>query len=191
MKKLILDMEGREPIRLIALTDGLFATVLTILVLDIKVPALPPQPGSSLVDILIELWPHIFSYILTFMVAGIYWLSHHRDFHYIVRYNRRLLWFNLMFLLFVGLFPFSTATMSRGFPDPFSWDIYAGNMVMVGLMFFLTWSYASTHGLVDPLLTRAHARYMGLRHLEMPALFLVSAVVQHLWPMGDGGPWVL
>jgi uncharacterized membrane protein len=189
VKKFGLDVEGREPARLIALTDGLFATVLTILVLDIRLP--PRTPGGSLVDALVELWPHLFSYVLTFFMAGLFWIAHHRDFRHIIRYNRRLLWFNLMFLLFIGITPFSTAAMSSGFPDPFAWDLYAGNMVTAGLMFFLTWSYAATHGLVDASLPRAHARYLGLRHLISPAVLIASALVQHTVPNGFWGPWVL
>jgi uncharacterized membrane protein len=189
VKKLSLDAEGKEPVRLIALTDGLFATVLTILVLDIRLPQ--PQSSGSVLDTLFELWPHLFSYVLTFLIAGVFWLSHHRDFHYIVRYNRRLLWFNLMFLLFVGLFPFSTAEMSRRFPDPFAWDLYAGNMVMAGLMFFLMWSYAVAHNLVDPSLPRPQTRYNGLRHLVMPVIFIASALAQHLRPEGYWGPWLI
>ena len=91
--------------RLIALSDGLFATVLTILVLDLKLDLAPNAISTDIFHSLVALWPHMFSYFLTFLVTGLYWLGHHRIFDHIVRYDRRLLWYNLMFLLIEFLTP--------------------------------------------------------------------------------------
>ncbi len=141
---------GTDLTRLRALSDGLFATVLTILVLDLKLPDLSPLVSQG--DIrraFDELAIRLFSYVLTFIVAGVSWMSHHNDFEYIERYNRRLLWYNLMFLLFVGLLPFSTAGLGNGL-NAFSWSIYAMNIIAIGVMSALTWGYAYTHRLVNP-----------------------------------------
>jgi uncharacterized membrane protein len=123
---------GNDLTRLLALSDGFFATVLTILVLDLKLPdlSLLVSQGDTR-RILDELAIRLFSYVLTFVVAGLYWISHHGDFGYIERYNRRLLWYNLMFLLFVGLLPFSTAGLGNGL-NVFSWSIYALNVMAMG-----------------------------------------------------------
>jgi uncharacterized membrane protein len=159
----------------VALSDGLFATVLTILVLDLKLPELAQSAGSrELTQAIGELWPHLFSYVLTFTVTGMFWLAHHRFFDYVLRCDRRLLWFNLSFLLFVGLVPFTTATLSRHAPTGFFWTVYAANMIGTGVTLALTCAYALSHGLADPELPPELVRYLAVRPLVMPAVFLVS-----------------
>ncbi len=185
------DTEWYEPTRFIALSDGLFATVLTILVLDLKLPGLAQAAGtSSLRAVLLDLWPHLFGYVITFLVAGLYWLAHHRACGYIVRTNLTFLWNNLMFLLFVGLFPFSTAGLGDHF-SPLTWSIYALDMAAAGAMLFLIWGYASSHGLVDPQVPTGFRRYLGMRYLITPGLFLVSIGVEYALPQTSLAAWLL
>ena len=66
------EVEGDQPLRLVALSDGVFATVLTLLVLDLKLPDLVQSVQAGPTHFMNELWPHIFSYFLTFLVAGTY-----------------------------------------------------------------------------------------------------------------------
>ena len=79
--------KGKEPLRLLALSDGLFATVLTLLVLDLGTPAALNAGGGNITAFVKEIGPHLFSYVLTFWVAGTYWLAHHRDFEYVTSYD--------------------------------------------------------------------------------------------------------
>lgn len=182
-RQLRLRAEGDDPGRLLALSDGLFATVLTILVLDLKLPDISHLASAGdVLRVINELGLHLFSYLLTFVVAGVFWLAHHADFNQIIRYNHRLLWYNLMFLLCVGLLPFSTASISNNNLGIGSWSIYAMNIVAIGVMLSLTWGYAYTHGLTDPALPRRAARYQGLRHLITPGVFLISIGVIVLAP---------
>ena len=183
--------EGNDLTRLLALSDGLFATVLTILVLDLKLPDLSQvasqgDPRRALDDLAIRL----FSYVMTFIVAGVFWMSHHSDFRYVERYNRRLLWYNLMFLLFVGLLPFSTAGLGNGL-TVFSWSIYALNIMAIGVMSALTWGYAYTHRLMNSEMPRQLARRQGFRHLITPGVFLISIGVAYLAPNAYLAPWSL
>jgi uncharacterized membrane protein len=178
--KLILDTKGGEPVRLLALSDGLFATVLTILVLDLKLELAPDAGPADFTHSIALLWPHLFSYVLTFLVTGLYWLGHHRNFDHIVHYDRRLLWYNLMFLLFVGLLPFTTSLIQG--VNPVLWSFYALNMVFIGLILALIWGYSYTHGLVDPEIGSQPARYLLYRQLAAPAVFLLSAGIGFLSP---------
>ncbi len=182
---------GNDLTRLLALSDGLFATVLTILVLDLKLPDLSQAVSQGDTrSVLGDLAIRLFSYLLTFIVAGVFWMSHHTDFGYIERYNRRLLWYNLMFLLFVGLLPFSTAGLGNGL-TAFSWSIYAINIMAIGVMSALTWGYAYTHQLMNSELPRRVAQYQGLRHLITPGMFLISIGVASLAPQAYLAPWSL
>jgi TMEM175 potassium channel family protein len=185
----------KEPLRLVALSDGLFATVLTLLVLDLRIPdAIHADPGGMAV-FLKWLGPHLFSYLLTFFVAGNYWLAHHRDFDYITHYDRRLLGYNLLFLLFVGLFPFSTASVSQvGFSNdayPTYWAIYCANIILAGILLTLTWGYAMSHGQVEPETTREQSRHIIVRQMTTPAVFLISIGAEFLFPQAFLGPYTL
>jgi uncharacterized membrane protein len=188
-------MEGKEPLRLLALSDGLFATVLTLLVLDLRIPEALAAEGGTVTAFIKSLGPHLFSYLLTFWVAGTFWLAHHRNFDHVDHYDRALLGYNLLFLLFVGLFPFSTATVSLGgFQSgdyPFYWAVYAANIILAGVMLELTWNYAVSHGLLTEDTTRRESRYITLRQSVTPAVFLLSIIVEYLLPQAFLGPCTL
>jgi TMEM175 potassium channel family protein len=186
---------GKEPLRLIALSDGLFATVLTLLVLDLRIPDGLNIAGGNMTTFARWIGPHLFSYLMTFFVAGNYWLAHHRDFEHIIRFDRHLLAYNLIFLLFVGLLPFTTASISQvsatrsSFP-PY-WAMYAANFVLAGIMLSVIWLYAMSHGLVDPGTTRQESRYIMVRQIVNPAVFLLSIGAEYLFPQAFLGPWFL
>ena len=168
---------GEDVTRALNLSDGLFAIVLTLLVLDLRLPE------SARVDVLAalgDLWPRVLSYLITFLVAGQYWAAHHWDFEHIVRYDRRLLWLNLMFLLSVSLLPFSTSLLGEVASG--GWNVYAVNMLLVGLTLTAVWGYAVSRDLADPMLTPVFRRYVMLRHLVTPSVFLVSMAVAALAP---------
>jgi uncharacterized membrane protein len=186
---------GKEPLRLLALSDGLFATVLTLLVLDLRIPEALNTPGGNPANFTRWVGPHLFSYFMTFFVGGVYWLAHHRNFDRIIRYDRGLLGYNLLFLLFIGLFPFSTAAISQAGLTisvyPFYWAIYAANMIFAGIMLNLTWLYAVSHGLVDPEPTPQERRYITARQIINPTVFLLSIGAEFLFPRFFLGPWFL
>lgn len=186
---------GKEPLRLVALSDGLFATVLTLLVLDLRIPDALNTAGGDVSAFGRWLGPHLFSYLMTFFVAGNYWLAHHRDFDHIIYYDRSLLGYNLLFLLFVGLFPFTTATISLVSSTPSSypayWAMYAANFILAGIMLTVTWLYAVSHAMVDPEITNREKQYILARQIFNPAVFLVSIGVEYLIPRAYLGPWIL
>jgi len=176
----------KDPSRLIGLSDGVFATVLTLLVLDLRVSEIFNAGGGNTYQILKSIGPHLFSYLLTFLVAGSYWLRHHRDFDQIVSYDRGLLSYNLLFLLFIGLLPFSTAIISldesQSMNYSFYWAIYAANIALAGIMLTLTWNYAASHHLIYPERTQAYYWNITLRGLMIPFVFLLSIVSEYLFP---------
>jgi uncharacterized membrane protein len=88
--------------RLEAFSDGVIAILITIMVLELKVPN-----GSGLRD-LATLLPHLFSYILSFIYIGIYWNNHHHMLHMTQRVNGKILWANLHLLFWLSLLPFAT-----------------------------------------------------------------------------------
>jgi uncharacterized membrane protein len=179
-------------IRLIGLSDGLFATVLTVLVLDLRIPDALSAGDGNINTFLKWIGPHLFSYLLTFLVTGTYWMGHHRDFDLVIHSDRSLLSYNLLFLLFIGLLPFSTAAVSlvslKGNVYSFYWTIYALNIILAGIMLTLTWEYAVRHGFVHPNISTEQIRYITLRQLLVPVIFVVSIGAQYLFPQIVLGP---
>ena len=184
-----------RPVRLIGLSDGLFATVLTLLVLDLRIPDALSSSNGDVKTFIKWLGPHLFSYLLTFFVAGSYWTAHHRDFDLIYLYDRRLLGYNLLFLLFIGLLPFSTGAVSlapsKSTVYPFYWAIYSANIIAAGIMLTLTWNYAVSRGLVYADTTEVQARHITTRQMVIPAIFLVSIATEYIYPQAFLGPFTL
>ena len=185
----------KETGRLIGLSDGLFATVLTLLVLDLRIPDLLSSGDGNPNIFLKWIGPHLFSYLLTFLVTGTYWLAHHRDFDLIVHSDRSLLNYNLLFLLFIGLLPFSTAAISlvslRGTTYAFYWTLYALNIILAGVMLTLTWIYAVSHGFLVPNFKAEQSWYITMRQLITPAIFLISICAEYISHRAVLGPIVL
>ena len=99
--------------RLKALTDGVIAVSITLLVLDIKLaPPLHELSDAELLAQYIAIWPKYLGYVISFIVVGVNWVSHQRKFRHIVRVDNGLMWLNLLFVLTVGLVPFTTTTRS-------------------------------------------------------------------------------
>ena len=103
------------PNRIEFLTDGVFAIVMTLLVLEITLPEIAqPSLQAELPQKLLEILPILFKYALSFLVLGVLWGYHHLAFHSIKRSNMALAWLNIVFLMFVALIPFSTSIQIWG-----------------------------------------------------------------------------
>ena len=96
-----------EKNRLLAMTDGVVAIIITIMVLELK------APEDASLDALRELWPVFFAYALSFVYVAIYWNNHHHYFHLVSRVNGAILWANFHLLFWLSLIPFSTAWLGE------------------------------------------------------------------------------
>jgi len=96
-----------EKHRLLAMTDGVVAIIITIMVLELKAPE-----GGEL-NALRALWPVFFAYALSFVYVAIYWNNHHHYFHLVPRVNGAVLWANFHLLFWLSLIPFSTAWLGE------------------------------------------------------------------------------
>jgi uncharacterized membrane protein len=137
--------------RLEALSDGLFAIVMTLLVLELRVPELPRKVASAvLVQHLRELLPTFFSFFVTFILAAAFWFLHQRVMDVTSRLTRALIWINLLFLMFVALLPFSTALLGRySLSNHVSLGFYFGNQLAISAVLLLHWIWAKQQGLIQ------------------------------------------
>jgi uncharacterized membrane protein len=139
---------GTERIK--AFSDGVFSIVITLLVLELRVPTLQsPASGSELMWALVAIWPKILTYAASFIVVGIYWIAHHNFFHYTHRTNRSLLWLNHFYLMSVSLIAFS-AGLIGSYPDnKVAVFFYGLNLVMVGICLSAMWAYVMKRHMVN------------------------------------------
>ena len=141
---------GQRLVRIEALSDGIFAIAMTLLVLDLKVPInLLIHSEQQLWVALIQLGPNFLSYFLGFLTLGIFWLGHSSQFTFIVKGDRNLNWLSIFFLLFVSLVPFSTALLSQYIAFKLAIGMYWLNILALGISIYLHWHYAYTHKLVS------------------------------------------
>lgn len=151
-------------VRLNALSDGVYAIALTLLVLDIRIPdnALPDELSTVLVGLI----PKLVIYLISFIVIGGAWGSHQRMLSQIKRGDGLLVWFNLLSLLFITLLPASAVLLGR-FPDELIAIVcFAVDVILIQLTVLWLWRHSSTHGLIntslDPLVIRGIGRRLVL-----------------------------
>jgi len=131
--------------RLEALTDGIFAFALTLLVLNIEVPSeLPvPLPDQPVQALLLHLTPDFIQYFTAFLVLASFWFSHHLFFNKIRYVDRTMTWLSIFGLLFVALIPFSTELSDTYTDFPLAALIFELNVLVIGILFIWEWKYAS------------------------------------------------
>ncbi len=117
--------------------------MMTILVLGLRVPQLNVSE-SSLSSEIVNLWPSILIYALSFVTLGLYWVGHHTQFHYVTHTDRVLLWINILFLMSIGFIPFSTSLLTDYPWPPTAVRVYGGNLIANGLFLYATWRYATS-----------------------------------------------
>lgn len=135
--------------RLEALTDATFAIIMTLLVLELRVPE--EGTGHELVQQLKALLPSIVSFVISFIVLGVYWNAHHTQFRYIKKVSHTLVWLNILYLLILSFVPFSAALLGRHHTAQVSIVMYASNLLLATITHFVLWRYAThKHRLTDP-----------------------------------------
>jgi uncharacterized membrane protein len=165
--------QGLTKSRIEALSDGIFAVAMTLLVLDIKPPAV--IQAAAVPRALLALWPRFLSYAVSFLMLGIYWVGQHNQFHLIRCADRTLLWINIVFLMAISFVPFSTALLSAYPLQPSAQTVYGGNLIAIGMILLWHWTYAThRHRLVDPELDDRMIRSVIRRILIGPALFTLA-----------------
>ena len=130
-----------DPARVLALSDGVFAIIITLLVLEVHVPEL--TEGQSLNEALGEIRPSFTAFVISFILAGMYWVAHRDLFALIRRTDRGLVWLNILFLLPLCLLPFGAGLLGRYEQEPVALRIYGLILVAIAIMRLVIWLYAT------------------------------------------------
>jgi uncharacterized membrane protein len=138
--------------RLEAFSDGVIAIIITIMVLDLKVPR------DDTWGELIKLWPVFLSYVLSFVNVGIYWNNHHHMLHSATKVNGAILWANMHLLFWLSLMPFTTGWMGENHFTSLPVAVYAFDLLMCAAAYtILQMQIIRLHG-SESVLARAVGR---------------------------------
>ncbi|HWX89508.1 MAG TPA: TMEM175 family protein, partial [Rhizomicrobium sp.] len=128
-------LAGKNLGRLEALSDGVFAVAMTLLVLDLKAPlAEAVHSEADLWAALLALSPKLLTYLMSFVTLGIFWLGQQAQFNLLERSNRDVVWVHIAFLMIVCLVPFSTALLSEFMAYRVALLAYWANIFLLGML---------------------------------------------------------
>jgi uncharacterized membrane protein len=156
--------------RLVNFSDAVIAIAITLLVVQFSVPA----ENEDVADALLDRWPQFFSFILSFLVIGVFWVAHHRIFRYIARFDQRLLWLNLLFLMCIAFLPYPTAVLGEHDTSRASIVFYASAVGVTGAMLAVLWRYVVRARHLNERADVQTIAYMTRRSLVTPVTFLAS-----------------
>ena len=177
--------------RMEALTDGVFAIAMTLLVLDFKVPTIPEGLSvDALPKLILDLWPNFFNYVQSFMLLAIFWIVHHLQFHYIKFIDRGLLWLNILGLMFIVLIPFSTSLIAEYGDVQIGALIFECNLLAIGCLFYMQWWYVMRkRHLLDRDLSEQEIVLIRKRNLVVPIVSLVAIGLSFVSPEWSEVPY--
>ncbi|HPW98128.1 MAG TPA: TMEM175 family protein [Flavobacterium sp.] len=169
--------------RLEAFSDGVLAIIITIMVLEIKVPH-----GNELSD-LHPLIPIVLSYVLSFIYVGIYWNNHHHMMQTVKNINGAILWANLHLLFWLSLIPFATAWNGENHFSNATMMVYGFVLLMAGIAYFILQNIIIKLQGNDSLLKKAIGK--DFKGKSSPIFYLIAIIFANFLPIISGIIYVL
>lgn len=165
--------------RMEALSDGIFAFAMTLLVLSLDVPEGARNiSNAAVVAMLVDQLPGFYHYLLAFFILASFWIAHHVQVDRLRQIDRTFLWINIGALMFVVLVPFSVSLISDYPGETFAAVIFEANLLFIGLLFAAQWWYAAhDRRLVRPgtEIRRGNQRVMVVPAISVIAILLALA----------------
>lgn len=167
-----------EKNRIEAFSDGVIAIIITLLVLELKVPHFEGDINTGIIFTkLTYLLPKFLSWALSFFMVLIMWVNHHRIFTELKSSDNGLLWINGLLLFTMSFVPFPTALMGDFFRQPIAMSFFGICLAFVGFSFFLLRLYLyKNHELYKESIEREKSRILLIRTLFGPLMYLLGAV---------------
>lgn len=161
--------------RLEAFSDGVLAIIITIMILEIKIPH-----GDELIS-LRPLIPKLISYILSFTYVGIYWNNHHHLFHTVQKVNGTIMWLNMALLFSLSLLPFATDWVGENHFTQWPVVVYGVTLIIPGITYYLlSQSIIALHG-KDSVLAKAVGK--DIKGILSLVLYLIGIGLSFVHPM--------
>jgi uncharacterized membrane protein len=170
---------SRDPTRVVAISDGVFAVALTLLILDVKPPTISQ---ALLASAIIATAPRLGIFALSFAIVAYYWVSHHFSFGYVRLIDRGLLWLNMLFLFTIVVLPFSAAVLADYPLAAPAITLYGANVAACSATLAFCWWYAVGKRLsID--VRRDECRRVAVRTMISPTLAVIGIAVSTIAPV--------
>lgn len=171
-------MAGSSLERIAALSDGVFAIAMTLIVLELKVPPHAPVHGEAdLLWALVEVIPHFATYVMSFLTLAIFWSGQQAQLNSLAGSDRDFSMIQIAFLAAVAIMPFSTSLLGEFITFRTALIIYWFNLAMLGLTLYLGWKYAVRIRLVKEDLPVEMAAAVEQRVIRAQTLYLIGAAL--------------
>ena len=172
--------------RLLFLSDGVYAIALTLLAVELVLPeSAADLHGGALLDSLLESWPRVLAFLISFTVIANFWVGHNVLFQHVRRFDGGLMWLALLQLLCVAFIPYPTSVIGQHIVDPVAQQFYFATLLLTGLVMATLWVYMNSgRRLVHPDLSQQFVRRTYLISMTLPAILLV---LMGLVAVGIGG----
>lgn len=167
-----------DNVRLLSLSDGVFAIATTLLVLSINLPPDSVGPAGEIrLTAILGTWPDVFSYVISFLVIANFWVDHRHIFRYVDRHTSSVTWINILFLVSIAFLPFPTSLLGD-YGGRFPIVFYAASMAVTGVLEYWLWSHVTSNEVVlassiDP----RQVDFDRMQFLLTPIVFAVSIPV--------------
>ena len=179
---------GQSVERLAALSDGIFAVAMTLMVLDLRLPAAEAiHSEHDLGRALVALLPRLLTYLMSFLTLGIFWVGQQTQLNHLARSDRHLSWIHLGFLFAVTLSPFSTMMLAEFMAYRAALLVYWSNILLLGAILYGSWGYALRAGLVKDDIPADVPAAICRRIMIGQALYAAGAllcVINTYWSIG-------
>lgn len=179
---------GQSVERLAALSDGIFAVAMTLLVLDLRAPAIETiHSERDLWHGLAAIAPRLLMYLMSFLTLGIFWIGQQTQLNYLERSARSLTWMHILFLATICVMPFSTSLLAEFTTYRTALVVYWLNILLPGLALYWSWVCAMGLGVVQPETPPEVLKAVKRRIVIAQALYAFGAllsVVNTYWSIG-------
>ncbi len=165
--------------RIEALSDGIFAIAMTLLILELHVPDLAHNAGNAqLWPALKHLGPKFLTYGFSFITLGVYWVGHHNMYHAIRRSDRVLLSLNILFFMLVSFLPFATSILNAFPMAQIGTLLFGANIAAIGWILCFQWIYASRKAdMLQPYVGKEYRDMVATRFFGIPLVVTVTTLV--------------
>ena len=180
-----------KPEHVVSFGDAIFAFAITLMTLSIDIPDLPTNlTESQLISKLYDMYPKVESYVISFAVISIFWISYHQVFNFITRSHISMVYLNLLFLLLITFLSITTSLVINYGSYQIPYVIFSVVVIMTGSLLALIWWYATKdYRLVDKDIHPLLVRGLMINLLLVPFVFAISILVsffdlniaQYLW----------
>ena len=196
MRRIDVSIQGEDLGRIVALSDGVFAFAMTLLVLSLVVPSTDVvHTNGQLGYALNHDLPTFFGYAFTFVMIAVWWVVHNRTYQYITRFDSTLVWLNMLLLAQIAVMPFALSIFTTYGNDPYSFayavDLFAATQITLGLTITGTWEYARRKGFTKPNIPPSVSRYFTRRGLYTALVFGLSIGISFVNVAWAEYSWVL